>query len=123
VATGTNPTRMRQINNALSFFRVFRSLGCKAVYIDGSFVSKKKYPEDIDLCFDLTGMDMTQFLAEFPKLFDLNEIGKIHRDMQCHIFTFEQSNTTFFDMLSQDRDGNLKGFVKINLKDLPIHYD
>jgi hypothetical protein len=56
-------------------------------------------------------------------IFDFNALGRIHRDQQCHIFTFEKNNTTYFDMLSQDRDGNLKGFVKLFLNDLPIHYD
>ena len=120
---GTNPTRIQQINNALPFFRIFRSCGCKAVYIDGSFISKKKYPEDIDLCFDITDMDIERLKMEFPEFFDLNEMGKIRRDLQCHIFTFEQNNTRLFDFLSEDRDGNLKGFVKLNLKDLPLHYD
>ena len=120
---GTNPTRMRQINNALSILLVYRSYGCRAVYIDGSFISKKKHPEDIDLCFDLTGMNMANFRADVPHLFDPNEIGKMHRDLQCHIFTFDEGDTLFFDFLSQDRNGNYKGFVKINLKDLPTHYD
>ena len=120
---GTNPTRIQQINNALPFFRIFRSCGCQVVYIDGSFVSKKKYPEDIDLCFDITGMNVEKLKTDFPEFFDLNAMGKIHRDLQCHIFTFEQNNTRLFDMLSEDRDGNPKGFVKIDLRDLPIHYD
>ena len=120
---GTNQTRMRQINNALPFFHIYRSYGCRAVYVDGSFASKKKYPEDIDLCFDLTGMDMPKFREDVPQLFDPIAIGKIHRDLQCHIFTFEEDETLFFDFLSLDRNGNIKGFVKINLKDLPIHYD
>ena len=120
---GTNPTRMRQFNNALPFLRIFRACGCQAVYIDGSFVSKKKYPQDIDLCFDITGMDVEKLKMEFPQLFDPNEMGRIHRDLQCHIFTFEQNNTRLFEMLGKDRDGNPKGFVKISLKDLPVHYD
>jgi hypothetical protein len=120
---GTNPRRFKQLDNALRFFRIFYACGCRFVYIDGSFVSTKKYPEDIDLCFDTTGMDSDKLEKEFPALFVPNEVGKIHRELQCHIFTFSENSTRFFDMLSEDREGNPKGFIKLNLKDLPIYYD
>jgi hypothetical protein len=55
---GTNQRRTKQIDNALPFFRIFFRCGCQTVYIDGSFVSTRKYPEDIDLCFDLTALDI-----------------------------------------------------------------
>jgi hypothetical protein len=120
---GTNSRRLRQLDNALQFFRIFYVCSCQFVYLDGSFVSTKKYPEDIDLCFDTTEMDIDKLKSEFPSFFDLNAMGKIHRDLQCHIFTFSENSTRLFDLLSEDREGNRKGFVKLNLKDLPIHYD
>lgn len=120
---GTNPRRANQLENALRFFRIFYACGCQFVYIDGSFVSTKKYPEDIDLCFDTTSLEADKLKKEFPQFFDLSALGKIHRDLQCHIFTFSENSTRFFDLLSEDREGNRKGFVKLNLKDLPIHYD
>jgi hypothetical protein len=117
---GTNTRRMDQITNALQFFRIFHTCGCQTVYVDGSFVSKKRYPEDIDLCFDVTGVDIEKIEEVFPEFFDRNKIGKIRRDKLCHIFTFSTSDTDLFNMLQYDRDGNLKGFVKLNLKDLPF---
>ena len=115
---GTNPRRMEQINNALSFFRIFHSCGCKTVYVDGSFVSKKKYPEDIDLCFDLTGVDAENIERQFPQFYDIHAIGRIRRDLQCHIFYFTENDQRLFNLLSEDRNGNLKGFVKLNLNDI-----
>lgn len=119
----TNERRLKQLENAMQFFRIFYSCGCQFVYIDGSFVSTKKYPADIDLCFDLNSVDAETLKKDFPALFDPNAIGKIHRDLQCHIFTFSENFMRFFNMLSEDREGNPKGFVKLNLKNLPIHYD
>jgi hypothetical protein len=120
---GINPHRLKQLENAMQFFRIFSSCGCQTVFIDGSFVSRKPYPEDIDLCFDTTGIDADKLEEEFPAFFDPNAIGKIHRELHCHIFTFSENSMRYFDMLSEDREGNLKGFVKLDLKDLPIHYD
>jgi len=115
---GTNPKRMQQITNALRFFKIFFQCGCATVYIDGSFVSKKKYPEDIDLCFDITTLDEEKLKKEFPAFFDPNKLGKIHRDFQCHIFYFTETYTFLLDMLKEDRDGNLKGLVKLDLNDM-----
>ena len=54
---GTNASRKEKIKNAVTFFKIFGLCGCKEVYVAGSFVSKKKNPEDIDLLFDLTEVD------------------------------------------------------------------
>jgi hypothetical protein len=116
---GTNPRRMEQISNALVYFRIFYSCGCKTVYIDGSFISKKKYPEDIDLCFDLTEIDAEKLEKQFPQFFDEKAIGRIHGAEQCHILFFDKNVQRFYNLLQYDRDGNPKGFVKLNLKDLP----
>jgi len=115
---GTNPRRMDQINNALQFFRIFHKGGCQTVFIDGSFISKKKYPEDIDLCFDMTGVNTERLKELFPQFFNRNEMGKIRRNTLCHILYFTDTDKTLFDLLQYDRDGNFKGFAKLNLKDL-----
>ena len=89
---GTTRKRMEQLKNALQFFRLFYSCGC----------------------------EVGKFETAFPQFFDLNEMGRIHRELHCHIFTFNEKYTRFFDLLSEDREGNAKGFVKLHLKDLPI---
>jgi hypothetical protein len=61
----------------LKFFRLFHSCGCQTVFVDGSFVSKKENPEDIDLCFDLTDIDVEKIRSVFPQFFEPNEIGRI----------------------------------------------
>lgn len=120
---GSNPRRVELLENALPFFRIFHSCGCKTVYIDGSFVGLKKIPEDIDLCFDLTYLDADKLEREFPQFFDLNEIGKIHRDQHCHIFHFDLNNKRFLHLLESDREGNPKGLVKLDLTDLLTYHD
>ncbi|MHA4810493.1 DUF6932 family protein [Flavitalea flava] len=119
---GTNHERMQQINNALHFFKIFYRCGCGTVYIDGSFVSKKKYPEDIDMCFDISTLNEERLKNEFPQFFDPNELGKIHKKLKCHIFYFTEKNTFLLDMLKEDRDGNGKGLIKLDLNNLD-YYD
>ena len=120
---GTNLRRINQINNALKFIRLFHSCGCQTVFVDGSFVSKKENPEDIDLCFDLTDIDVEKIRKVFPQFFQPNEIGKIHREFQCHIFHFYENFTFYFDLLQEDRNGYRKGLVRLDIKNILDYYD
>jgi hypothetical protein len=115
---GTTQYRMEQIQNSIPYFQIFHSCGCEIVYVDGSFVSKKKKPEDIDICFDITGIKEEKILRDFPKFLDINERGRIRRELKCHIFTFTQEDTELFDILNTDRYHNPKGLVILDLKEL-----
>ena len=115
---GTNQRRMEQIQNSLPYFRIFHSCGCRIGYVDGSFVSKKKFPEDIDICFDITGISEERIKSVFPKFLDVNERGRIRRDLKCHIFTFTQEDPEIFDLLNADREYNPKGLVKLDLNEI-----
>jgi hypothetical protein len=122
---GTNAGRKEKIKNAVTFFRIFSSCGCEAVYIGGSFVSNKKNPEDIDLCFDMTKVDHEKLNKEFPEFFGLkshNNIGTIRKNLKCHIFTFDNTRKLYLQMLERDRDQNPKGLVKISFKN-GFNYD
>ena len=80
---GTNSQRMQLLNNALPFFKIFHSCGCTDVYVGGSYVSKKKNPEDIDMCFDISDIKEEKFakLVAVHKI-DLNALvtrAKLHK--------------------------------------------
>jgi hypothetical protein len=114
---GTNSHRMQLLRNALQFLKIFHSCGCTDVYIGGSFVSKKKNPEDIDMCFDISDIKEEKLITVFPQFFDINQRGKIRRDLKCHIFVFDKKDFTLLNLLKEDRDGNLKGLVKLDLNE------
>jgi hypothetical protein len=118
---GTNEWRKNRIKNALIFFEIFGACGCQTVYIGGSFVSKKIYPDDIDLSFDLQDVNSDKLAEVFPDFFDFNKIGKIRRELKCHILTFDNNNIQFLTMLKKDKNGYPKRLVKLNLKE--IFYD
>jgi len=118
---GKTALRREKIRNALVFFEIFGACGCSAVYIGGSFVSTKKNPEDIDLCFDLRNVDYKKLEKVFPDFFDFNKLGVIRRNLKCHILHFDDIDLQYLQMLEMDLDGYQKGLVKINLKE--IYYD
>lgn len=45
---------LRGLSEALNLLSV---AGCRRVYIDGSFVTSKERPNDIDVCWDISGVD------------------------------------------------------------------
>lgn len=118
---GTNEWRKVRIKNALIFLEIFSVCGCQTVYIGGSFISTKINPDDIDLCFDLQNVDYNKLGEVFPDFLDFNKIGEIRRNFKCHILHFDKNNLQYLRMLEKDKNGNQKGLVKINLKD--IFYD
>ena len=108
---------MAKIGSAVAFLKIFSSCGCKTVYIGGSFVSTKANPADIDLCFDITPVDLEKLQKKFPEFFDFNKIGKIRRDKAVHILFYDAKTAYLLEMLETDRDGNSKGLVKLRLKE------
>jgi hypothetical protein len=118
---GTNDWRKDRIKNALIFFEAFSACGCSTVYIGGSFISTKINPDDIDLCFDLQYVDYDKLGEVFLDFFDVNKISEIRRNLKCHILYFDNTNLQYLHMLEKDLNGDPKGLVKINLKE--IFYD
>jgi len=116
-AFGINAGRLNKIDTAITFFKIFSSCGCKTVYIGGSFASTKENPADIDLCFDITPVDLEKLKKKFPEFFDFNKIGEIRKHKACHILFCDTKTTYLLEMLEADRDGNSKGLVKLRLKE------
>lgn len=119
---GINPSRRKKIENTIIFCKLFFAADCQTVYVGGSFVSTKKNPEDIDLCFDLRNVREKQLKTIFPEFFDSNKLGAIRRKYDCHIWHFDDTTTHLFEMLKYDRDDNPKGLVKLRLKEI-VNYD
>ena len=85
---GTNQRRMEQIQNSLPYFRIFHSCGCRIGYVDGSFVSKKKFPEDIDICFDITGISEERIKSVFPKFLGQRKRKNPQRPEMSHFYLY-----------------------------------
>jgi hypothetical protein len=107
---------MQHLNNILAPVRK----GVKRSMLHGSFL-RCFIPAVVDICFDVTGIPKDKIEKEFPSFFDINQRGRIRKDLKCHIFLFDTEDTELFDLLSEDRDGNRKGLVKLDLKDVIQH--
>ena len=49
---GYNPWRNHLLDGLREALDSLKNVGCRMVYIDGSFVTDKEYPNDYDACWD-----------------------------------------------------------------------
>lgn len=113
---GTNPHRLRLLEGLKKGLNLLRRYGCKEVYIDGSFVTAKTLPNDIDVCYDNTPMNWKRFIKEQPEFNDIKNGSKIQKAKYLSEFyacnAFEDDILRFFQL---SRDGEPKGIVKLLL--------
>jgi hypothetical protein len=54
---GGNERRQELLTGLDEALRLLRAAGCRRVYINGSFVTSKERPNDVDVCWDIEGVD------------------------------------------------------------------
>lgn len=97
-----------------------KSAGCKAIYIDGSFVTIKRLPGDYDACWDDDEITYADIIKKIPPLADVEPPRRLQQEVYgADIFPVSmiEINTglTFLQFFQQDENGNPKGIIKINL--------
>lgn len=117
---GYNEPRRRIIESALVFFKLFKSVGCRTIYITGSFLSKKQIPGDIDICIDASNLDYRALLKKDPEFLTGKNIETIKKEHKCHFAAFFDSGSRhILNNYKKDRQGNPRGFVLLDLNDIP----
>ncbi len=94
--------------------------GCQRIYIGGSFATSKEFPGDFDVCWEDDSVDFVKLKDLDPVLLDF----KNHRAAQKAKYDGElfpagsivsMDGKTFLEFFQQDRDGNSKGIIAIDL--------
>lgn len=90
---------------------------CRALYVDGSFVTAKEIPGDFDACWDLTGVADTELDPVFLDFSNRRRAQKVR--FSGELFPAEWpsgvSSRTFLQFFQIDRDGNPKGIIALDL--------
>jgi hypothetical protein len=55
-----NPRRQKLLAGFRRACQQLRKAGCRLVYLDGSFVTRKEHPGDFDACWDVQNVDDTK---------------------------------------------------------------
>lgn len=99
-----------------------KTAGCKVLYIDGSFVTQKDEPGDYDGCWESTGVDVAK-LDPILLAFDPGRLAqktKFRGELfVAHSVAERKTGKRYMEFFQQDRDGNRKGLIAIDLGSLP----
>lgn len=91
-----------------------RTAGCRAVWLDGSFVTTKDVPADFDLCYDLASTEVSML---DPSLRTLRDRTAMKERYGGDILPTDP-DMPFVKFFQTDRDGRPKGIVQIDLESL-----
>ena len=106
---GFNSHRKKILVGLEMALKLLAQANCQRVYIGGSFVTNKNYPNDFDGCYD----DMNIDDNVLDPIFDEELIE------QQKIFGGELLANPFFQgFLQTDRDGNPRGIIALNPQEL-----
>jgi hypothetical protein len=117
-------TRHRQqlLAGLQAALEALRTAGCRTVYIDGSFVTTKRIPNDFDGCWDLDGVDPA-LLDPILLTFDHGRAAqkaKYLGELFPAQFSEGGSGSTFLEFFQIDKEsGNPKGIIAVELWRLP----
>ncbi len=117
---GTTERRRQLLSGLKAALHSLRLAGCKRVYLNGSFVTAKERPEDFDGCWESEGVDFDR-LDEVLLTFDrgrATQKAKYGGELFLADQRADAIGTLFREFFQRDRDGNPKGIIVIELKDI-----
>jgi hypothetical protein len=122
---GFSPKRKALLEGLLRVARELAARGAIVLFIDGSFVTRKRNPSDFDCCYELQGLDFDSLPPVFrdlasPRTAQKNEYGGEFLPASAiarHIPP--QPPEPYRTFFAHDKAGNPKGIVALDLRTLP----
>ena len=118
---GNNPWRRRLMDGFRAAIENLKDAGCRAVYLDGSFVTSKTYPNDYDACWEEAGVNP---MALDPVLltFDAGRAtqkAKYLGELFPISIIADSGGLSFLEFFQTDKEtGRPKGIIAIDLRGL-----
>jgi hypothetical protein len=120
---GQTPHRAMLLGGLRAGLEPLRLAGSHRVWLDGSFITNKEKPGDIDVAYDDARLDWELLQRLEPTLLDLaNARAAQKRKFNCEFFAVswaaEPEGTSFLDFFQRDRNGQPKGILVLELENL-----
>jgi hypothetical protein len=117
----TTPRRRRLFEGLWLALQNLHAAGVRRVFINGSFVTTKADPNDIDGCWEWTEEVHLDLLD--PVLLDFTQARRAMRDkygVDFFLATWVEagSGLTFLDFFQRNREDAPKGIVQLDLEDI-----
>jgi hypothetical protein len=113
---GFSARRRRLLNGLRAALLHLADAGCVSVIVGGSFVTTKANPGDVDVVWDIAGVDPGLLHPVFT-----SPAGRVHTlalfgaEFFPNHITEANSNLSFVAFFQQSRDGRAVGVVKVDL--------
>src|SRR5712692_2805187 len=115
---GTTPHRRALLAGLQAALENLRAAGCHRVYINGSFVTAKRRPNDFDGCWDMAGVDpdrLDPVLLTFARGRAAQK-ARYRGELFPAQFAEGASGRTFLDFFQMDKEGRPKGIIALDLE-------
>ena len=118
---GTSVHRREQLTKLEAALRLLRDAGCPRVFVGGSFVTAQSEPGDIDVAWDMTGIDADALDAIFFDFEDERAAQK--RRFGGEFFPAQivegVTSRSFLRFFQYTRDDEPVGIVAVDLATIP----
>jgi hypothetical protein len=116
---GTTLLRSRMIDGLQIAMEQLKAAGCRTIYINGSFITSKRDPQDFDACWDREEVDMNYLKTHAPRLKNYADRAAQKAFYRGEIFPSDQPvgsyDITSYELFQRDRERNPKGIIAIDL--------
>lgn len=113
---GWNERRRALLDGLAEALELLAVVGCRRVWLNGSFVTAKEEPGDFDACWDTDGVDLDEIDAVFLDLSNGRLAQKDRFGGEFFPNVIEAvSGLVFAEFFQNERDGSRKGIVVVNL--------
>lgn len=113
---GWNERRRALLDGLAEALESLADVGCRRVWLNGSFVTIKEEPGDFDACWDTEGVDLDEIDEVFLDLSNGRLAQKERFGGEFFPNVVEAgSGLVFAEFFENERDGSRKGIVVVDL--------
>jgi hypothetical protein len=114
---GTSIRRREQLRKLETALRLLRDAGCARVFVGGSFVTAKSEPNDIDVAWDVDGVDADVLDSVFLDFEDERAAQKSRFGAEFFPAQLVERSTRrlFLEFFQRTRDDEPVGIVEVDL--------
>lgn len=120
-AFGGSTHRRRLLTGLEAAMIPLKMCGCLRLYVDGSFVTIKEFPNDYDVAWEPSGVDLAELNRIEPVSFDFRNLraaqkAKFFGEFFPSSVAADPAGNTFFEFFQIDKStGNPKGIIALDL--------
>ena len=118
---GASAYRTTLLRGLLGALLSLKRAGCQKIYLDGSFVTGKSFPDDFDVAWETENINEELLTPVFLDFSNRRRSQKLAFGGEFFPADWpaDRQGRTYLEFFQTDREGSPKGIVSIDLRTLP----